>query len=104
MFLVSLKEESKSCSCGCHERLAIGSVIAAEIRDAICKEIGLTSCAGIGHSKLLAKLVGEVHKPNMQTTIFPEQAEEFLASFKIRKIPGTVGYLIYYSGAKELIK
>ena len=71
----------------------MGSIIAAGIRDAILREVGLTCCAGIGHSKLLAKLVGEVHKPNKQTTIFPEQANKFLSSLEIRRIPGNVNFL-----------
>ena len=77
------------CSCGCHERLVVGSVIAKEIRDAIFQETGLTSCAGVSHCKLLAKLVGGYKKPNEQTTIFPEDAEELLAGLQARDIPGT---------------
>ena len=74
----------------------MGSFIAAEIRDLIYKETGLTCCAGIGPSKLLAKLVGEVHKPNMQTTIFPEKAEEFLSSLRVRKIPGKFWIIFWF--------
>ena len=77
-----------SCPCGCHERLKIGSLIAAEVRRAILEETGLTCCAGISHNKLLAKLVGGWKKPNMQTTLLPEDAESLLSGLQARDIPG----------------
>lgn len=66
----------------------MGSVLAAEIRQAILEEVGLTCCAGIAHSKLLAKLVGGCHEPNMQTTLFPEYAGKFVSSLQARELPG----------------
>lgn len=66
----------------------MGSIVAAEIRQAILQEVGLTSCAGIAHSKLLAKLVRGCYKPNMQTTLFPENVDKLLATLKARQIPG----------------
>ena len=63
-------------------------MIAAEIRQAILQEVGLTCCAGIAHNKLLAKLVGAWKKPNMQTTLLPKDAESFLSGLKARDIPG----------------
>jgi len=44
--------------------LAIGSAIANEIRSSLKDKIGLTSSCGIGHNKLVAKLVGSKHKPD----------------------------------------
>ncbi|XP_078376601.1 DNA polymerase iota-like [Oculina patagonica] len=85
------------CPCGCHERLKVGSMIAAEVRQAILQETGLTCCAGIAHSKLLAKLVGGWKKPNMQTTLLPEDAKNLLAELQARDIPG-----IGHSMAKKL--
>ena len=76
------------CPCGCHERLKVGSVIAAEVREAILHETGLTCCAGISHNKLLAKLVGGWKKPNMQTTLLPKDAESLLSGLQARNIPG----------------
>lgn len=77
------------CTCGCKQRLTIGSQIANEIRLKIKADLGLTSCAGVGHNKLLAKLVGPTHKPNQQTTVFPCAALLLMSSLKnIRAIPG----------------
>ncbi|KAF2905505.1 hypothetical protein ILUMI_00671 [Ignelater luminosus] len=82
-------ETNEFCQCGCQDRLKIGSMIAQQIRDGIRKELNLTSCAGIAHNKLLAKLVGSVHKPNQQTTIFPNSALELMLDFKkVARIPG----------------
>lgn len=61
----------EECPCGCHARLIVASKIASEIRKRICKELRVTCSAGIAHNKLLAKLVGSLHKPNQQTLIFP---------------------------------
>ncbi|XP_061172200.1 DNA polymerase iota-like [Saccostrea echinata] len=82
-------KEEDLCTCGCYEQILTGSHIAEEIRAALYKEIGLTCCAGISHNKLLAKLVGEQHKPNQQTTLFSHQVEAFMARLpKARSIPG----------------
>ncbi|KAJ8299831.1 hypothetical protein KUTeg_022578 [Tegillarca granosa] len=77
------------CSCGCRSRLIIGSQIANEIREALNEELGITCCAGISYNKLLSKLVGGQHKPNQQTTLFPEQTSEFMLHLsRARDIPG----------------
>lgn len=86
-----------ACHCGCHERLKMGSVIAAEIRQAILNQVGLTCCAGIAHNKLLAKLVGGWKKPNMQSTLLPKDAENLLLGLRAKDIPG-----IGHSTAKKL--
>ncbi|KAK4885019.1 hypothetical protein RN001_001290 [Aquatica leii] len=80
---------SEICQCGCYERLRIGSIISQEIRDGLKKDLKLTTCAGIAHNKLLAKLVGSLHKPNQQTTIFPNSAVALMLSLSnVSKIPG----------------
>ncbi|XP_071964352.1 DNA polymerase iota-like [Antedon mediterranea] len=77
------------CSCGCYERLAIGSHIASEMRAGLKESLGLTSCAGISHNKLLSKLVAGTHKPNQQTVLFPHQVDTLLLSLKsVQQIPG----------------
>ncbi|XP_055697145.1 DNA polymerase iota isoform X2 [Phlebotomus papatasi] len=78
-----------SCPCGCDRRLAAGSAMAKEIRDALYTELGITSCAGIAHNKLLAKLVGSVNKPNNQTVLVPHCAPTFLGDLQtVRKVTG----------------
>jgi nucleotidyltransferase/DNA polymerase involved in DNA repair len=41
-----------------------------------------------GVVQMLAKLAGEVHKPDQQTTILPQFAHAFLAPMPVRKLPG----------------
>ncbi|OWF54711.1 uncharacterized protein LOC110441558 [Mizuhopecten yessoensis] len=83
------KDRLATCTCGCHERLTVGSQIAADIRDALHQEINITCCAGISYNKLLSKLVAGKHKPNQQTTLFPEQTAQFMATVgQVRRIPG----------------
>ncbi|XP_046545340.1 DNA polymerase iota-like isoform X2 [Haliotis rubra] len=80
------------CSCGCRIRLAVGSQIAADIREALHLELGITCCAGIAHNKLLAKLVAGTHKPNQQTTLFPDSVFTLLSSLsQARSLPGVGG-------------
>jgi DNA polymerase iota len=68
-------------------RLAAGSQLAAKIRSDLVDTVGLTSCAGIAHSKLLAKLGGSLNKPNAQTTILPQFLDNLLNSLKVSQIP-----------------
>ncbi len=79
----------EDCVCGCASRIKTGAYIAFEMRRVLHEELGITSCAGVAHNKLLAKLVGETYKPNQQTYLFPCHIEEIMASLsKVRKIPG----------------
>uniref|UniRef100_A0A3Q2YF60 Polymerase (DNA directed) iota n=1 Tax=Hippocampus comes TaxID=109280 RepID=A0A3Q2YF60_HIPCM len=72
-----------------HPELALGSHVAAELREAIRDRLGLTSCAGVATSKLLAKLVSGTFKPNQQTTLLPENVDHIMGSLGgLRKIPG----------------
>ncbi|XP_026760514.2 DNA polymerase iota [Galleria mellonella] len=81
-------ESGIECLCGCHTRLKVASQLANEIRQKIYDELGFTTCAGIAHNKLLAKLVCPLHKPNNQTTICPEHATEFMSTLQsVRFIP-----------------
>ncbi|XP_045890881.1 DNA polymerase iota [Micropterus dolomieu] len=75
-----------------HPRLALGSHIAAELREAIHSKVGLTGCAGIASNKLLAKLVSGTFKPNQQTTLLPENVSDIMGCLSsLCKVPG-VGY------------
>ncbi|XP_006837627.1 PREDICTED: DNA polymerase iota [Chrysochloris asiatica] len=75
-----------------HIRLLVGSQIAAEIREAMCHQLGLTGCAGVASNKLLAKLVSGIFKPNQQTVLLPESCQDLIRSLNhIKEMPG-IGY------------
>uniref|UniRef100_A0A8C3XAV7 DNA polymerase iota n=1 Tax=Catagonus wagneri TaxID=51154 RepID=A0A8C3XAV7_9CETA len=75
-----------------HIRLLIGSQIAAEMREAMYNQLGLTGCAGVAYNKLLAKLVSGVFKPNQQTVLLPESSQDLIHSLNhIKEMPG-IGY------------
>ncbi|XP_008833899.1 DNA polymerase iota isoform X1 [Nannospalax galili] len=75
-----------------HMRLLVGSQIAAEMREAMYNQLGLTGCAGVAPNKLLAKLVSGVFKPNQQTVLLPESCQDLIHSLNhIKEIPG-IGY------------
>ncbi|KAL7989133.1 hypothetical protein Chor_008052 [Crotalus horridus] len=68
-----------------HVRLAVGSQIAEEMRDAMCSRLGLTGSAGVATNKVLSKLVSGTFKPNQQTVLLPENRPNSLSdedSFK----------------------
>ncbi|KAM4746589.1 DNA polymerase iota [Anableps anableps] len=72
-----------------HPRLAIGSHIASEMREAIHSKLGLTGCAGIATNKLLAKLVSGTFKPNQQTVLLQENIRDIMGCLNgLRKVPG----------------
>lgn len=54
-----------------YTRLILGSHLAQHIRHKLVEEKGYTSTVGISTSKLLSKLVGNLHKPRSQTTLMP---------------------------------
>lgn len=60
-----------ACSDRLHRRLVLGSHLAQHIRHRLEEDQGYTSTVGISTSKLLSKLVGNVHKPKAQTTLVP---------------------------------
>lgn len=74
--------------CNCHVRLWHGANIASELRAMIKTELGYECCGGVGHNKLLAKVAGERHKPNQQTTVLPSGIDALLSRVKLRRIPG----------------
>lgn len=73
-----------------HPRLALGSHVAAELREAVHNKLGLTGCAGVATNKLLAKLVSGAFKPNQQTVLLQENVDDIMGSLSgLRKVPGT---------------
>ncbi|OOQ90068.1 DNA polymerase iota [Penicillium brasilianum] len=81
-------------------RLLLGSHLIGYLRSRMEHEKGFTATGGVSTSKLLAKLVGAVHKPNNQTTLLSpyetpndsntqdSNVTKFMDAHEIRKIPG----------------
>ncbi|KAJ6015102.1 hypothetical protein N7540_009693 [Penicillium herquei] len=78
-------------------KLLVASHLLKYLRDKMEHEKGFTATGGVSTSKLLAKLVGSVNKPNQQTILLPpysttdgveSNVARFLDSHEIRKIPG----------------
>lgn len=68
--------------------LRTSSIIAYNIRALIYNELKMTCSAGIGISKLHAKIASSAFKPNNQSVIYPEYIEEYLKNMHVRKING----------------
>jgi len=62
--------------------------LAQVIRGTIFRKTKLTSSAGIGPNKLIAKIASEIHKPNGQFEVTPEQLSRFMQNLPVRKIWG----------------
>jgi DNA polymerase-4 len=62
--------------------------LAQVIRDMIFQKTKLTSSAGIGPNKLVAKIASEINKPNGQREVTSEQVPEFMDPLPVRKIWG----------------
>ncbi len=62
--------------------------IAREIKKQLRKRFGLTCSIGIAPNKLLAKLIGEMHKPDGLTTIQPEEVPALLEKIPVEEMCG----------------
>jgi DNA polymerase-4 len=62
--------------------------LAQVIRGTIFQKTKLTSSAGIGPNKLIAKIASEINKPNGQFEVRPEQVSDFMGKLPVRKIWG----------------
>jgi DNA polymerase-4 len=62
--------------------------LAQIIRNMIFQKTKLTSSAGIGPNKLVAKIASEMNKPNGQLEVKPDQVAEFMLELPVRKIWG----------------
>lgn len=69
--------------------LQLGSQLAAELRNVIFEQSGITFCAGIAPNKIAAKIAAKIHKPNSQTC-FPNisSVASYVASRPLTVIPG----------------
>lgn len=59
---------------------------AYEIKDKIYKELGFTVNIGIGLNKIQAKMGGELKKPNMVHTLWPEEIEKKLWPLEVGEL------------------
>jgi DNA polymerase-4 len=64
------------------------AALAQEMREMICRKTNLTSSAGVGPNKLIAKIASEINKPDGQLEITPEQVTGFMRKLPVRKIWG----------------
>ncbi|KAI0485568.1 hypothetical protein F4859DRAFT_387988 [Xylaria cf. heliscus] len=83
-------------------RLMLASHLAGYLRHRLDEDFGYTSSGGISTNKLLAKLAGNVNKPNNQTTLLAvggdggdndndndnDAVRTFMDAHSIRKVPG----------------
>jgi len=73
-------------------RLRLGSHLAMYMRHQLEQQKGYTATVGVATNKLLAKLVGNLHKPKDQTTLMPgpdgRNCMTFIGFHEIGKVPG----------------
>jgi len=67
------------------------AAVAAELRERIYEETGLTASAGVGPNKLVAKIASDMNKPNGQCVVPPERVPEFMERLPARKLWGIGG-------------
>jgi DNA polymerase-4 len=70
------------------EHPGAAGALAQVIRAMIFRKTKLTSSAGIGPNKLVAKIASEINKPNGQLEVTPEEVAKFMADLPVRKIWG----------------
>jgi DNA polymerase IV len=63
-------------------------VLAQGIRDMILQKTKLTSSAGVGPNKLIAKIASAMNKPNGQLEVTPQDVPEFMEKLSVREIWG----------------
>jgi DNA polymerase-4 len=69
-------------------RFGSATKIAEHIRQDIFSELALTASAGVAPNKFLAKIAGEINKPNGLKVIRPEEIESFMKTLPVAKIWG----------------
>jgi DNA polymerase-4 len=62
--------------------------IAAQIRQRVKDELGITVSAGIAPNKFLAKIASDWNKPDGQWVVRPDQVDAFVRELPLNKIPG----------------
>jgi DNA polymerase iota len=80
-----------------YQRLVLGSHLARYLRHELENEKGYTATVGISTNKVLSKLVGNLNKPNSQTTMVPpyesnlaseSNVATFMDAHDVGKVPG----------------
>ena len=77
--------------------------IGREIKKAILAEEHLTASIGLGPNKLIAKIASDRQKPDGLTVVRAEDAEAFLSSLPVRRVPG-IGPKSELAFAKEGVR
>lgn len=75
------------------QRLRLGALLAARIRERVLAELTFTCSAGVAPNKLLAKIGSAMHKPSQQTVILPRGVGSLMGPMPLRKIGGFGGKL-----------
>jgi DNA polymerase IV len=68
--------------------LPTATLVAKTIRQQIWEELNLTASAGVAPNKFLAKIASDWRKPNGLFVIQPHEAQEFLLTLPVGRIPG----------------
>lgn len=71
--------------------------VATEIKERIKRELGFTVNIGIGRNKLCAKMAGELKKPDMVHTIWPEEIPEKMWPLPVREL-----FMVGHASEKKL--
>ena len=72
----------------CHLHEGIATKIAAEIRQRVKNEVGLTVSAGVAPNKFLAKIASDWDKPDGLFVIRPHQIDAFILDLPIERLHG----------------
>ena len=72
---------------------------ACEIKERIKNELGFTVNIGIGRNKLCAKMAGELRKPDMVHTLWPDELQEKLWPLPVREL-----FMVGRATERKLIK
>ncbi|MBS6178620.1 DNA polymerase IV [Emergencia timonensis] len=84
----------------CEKRFGRPEAAAFEIKERIKRELGFTVNVGVGNNKLLAKMAGELKKPDLVHTILSQkELEEKLWPLNVREL-----FMVGRASAKKLNK
>ena len=73
---------------GCEGLFGTAPEIAQQIKDRILTETGLVASVGVAPNKYLAKLAGDVGKPDGLVVLTPDKVTEFLSPLPVSRIWG----------------